>query len=231
MSTFSSRLAAVRARIAAAAHSAGRSETEISLLAVSKTWPVAAILEAREAGLTAFGESYVQEAVAKIDALRASGIEWHHIGAVQRNKTRVIARDFAWVHGVERADIAERLAEARLETHATPLEVCLQINPGGEASKHGVAPDQALALASTVAGLRGIRLRGLMAIPRASDDFAEQRAQFHVVRVLFDELNAQGFSLDTLSMGMSGDLEAAIAEGATMVRIGTALFGPRPRND
>lgn len=231
MSTFSSRLAAVRARIASAARAAGRSEAEIQLLAVSKTWPAETILEARKAGLAAFGESYVQEAVEKIEALRGTDIEWHYIGAVQRNKTRIIARDFAWVHGVERAEIAERLARARLEAHETPLNICLQINPTGEASKHGVAPEDGMALAHAVAGLRGIRLRGLMAIPRVSEDFAEQRAQFHVVRQLFDELNAHGFSLDTLSMGMSGDLEAAIAEGATMVRIGTALFGPRNAHD
>lgn len=231
MSTFSSRLATVRARIANAAHAAGRSEAEIKLLAVSKSCPATAIRAAREAGLMAFGESYVQEALEKIDMLRDCNLEWHYIGALQRNKTRVIARDFAWVHGVERAEIAERLSRARLETHDMPLNICLQINPDGEASKHGIAPDHAMALANALSGLRGIRLRGLMAIPRASEDFAEQGAQFRVVRTLFDELNAHGFNLDTLSMGMSGDLEAAIAEGSTLVRIGTALFGPRTRND
>lgn len=220
-------LQAVKARIARAAAAAGRDAGSIALLAVSKTHPAATIEAAARAGQRAFGENYVQEAVRKMDALATRpGLEWHLIGPLQANKTRVVAERFQWVQSVDREKIARRLSEQR-PAGLAPLEVLLEVNASGEASKSGVAPREALALARAVVQLPRLRLRGLMAIPEPSSDAAVQRARFREVRELFEELRREGLALDTLSIGMSADLEAAITEGATMVRIGTAIFGPR----
>ncbi|MCK6386632.1 MAG: YggS family pyridoxal phosphate-dependent enzyme [Zoogloea sp.] len=213
-------------RIARAAEAAGRDAAEVRLLAVSKTWPADSVREAAAAGQRAFGENYVQEGAEKVDALAALGLEWHFIGPLQSNKTRLVANRFAWVHSIDRLKIAERLSAQR-DAHLPPLEVCIQVNVSGEASKSGVAPAELPALAHAVAGLPRLRLRGLMAIPEPTSDVAVQRARFAALRELRDQLNAGGLALDTLSMGMSDDLEAAIAEGSTMVRVGTAIFGSR----
>lgn len=226
MTTISNALQAVFARIDGAAKSAGRPAQEIQLLAVSKTWPAERLQEAAAAGMRRFGESYVQEALGKINALRGLELEWHFVGALQSNKTRAVAEHFAWVHTIDRIELATRLAKAR-PAHLAPLNVCLQVNISAEPNKRGAAASELASLAEAVARLHGIRLRGLMAIPRASPLENEQRAQFRAVRELYEALKTQGFPLDTLSMGMSDDLEAAIAEGATIVRIGTALFGAR----
>ena len=226
MTTIASNLQAVREAIADAAMRAGRRADEIVLLAVSKTFAQDALREAYRAGQTRFAESYVQEALDKIAALRDIPLEWHYIGPIQSNKTRAIAENFAWVHSVDRLKIAERLSEQR-PAHLPPLQACLQINISGEASKSGVAPGEAGALAHAIAKLPGLRLRGLMAVPAPSDDIAEQRRPFAQLRELRDELNRQGLQMDTLSMGMSHDFVSAIAEGATIVRIGTAIFGDR----
>lgn len=196
------------------------------LLAVSKTWPAESVREAAAAGQRAFGESYVQEAIDKLDALAGLGLEWHFIGPLQSNKTRPVANAFAWVHSVDRLRIAQRLSEQR-DVHLPPLQVCIQVNVSGEASKSGVAPDALPELARAVAALPRLQLRGLMTIPEATSDVAVQRARFATLRQLKDGLVASGLSLDTLSMGMSDDLDAAIAEGATIVRVGTAIFGSR----
>ncbi len=213
-------------RIARAAEAAGRNAAEVRLLAVSKTWPADSVREAAAAGQRAFGENYVQEGAEKVDALAALGLEWHFIGPLQSNKTRLVANRFAWVHSIDRLKIAERLSAQR-DVHLPPLEVCIQVNVSGETSKSGVAPAELPALAHAVAGLPRLRLRGLMAIPEPTSDVAVQRARFAALRELRDRLNAGGLALDTLSMGMSDDLEAAIAEGSTMVRVGTAIFGSR----
>ena len=213
-------------RIARAAEAAGRDAAEVSLLAVSKTWPADSVREAAAAGQRAFGENYVQEGADKVDALAGLGLEWHFIGPLQSNKTRLVANRFAWVHSIDRLKIAERLSAQR-DAHLPPLEVCIQVNVSGEASKSGVAPGELPELAHAVAGLPRLRLRGLMAIPEPTSDVALQRARFATLRQLRDQLNADGLALDTLSMGMSDDLEAAIAEGSTMVRVGTAIFGSR----
>ena len=213
-------------RIAHAAEAAGRDAAEVSLLAVSKTWPADSVREAAAAGQRAFGENYVQEGADKVDALAGLGLEWHFIGPLQSNKTRLVANRFAWVHSIDRLKIAERLSAQR-DAHLPPLEVCIQVNVSGEASKSGVAPGELPELAHAVAGLPRLRLRGLMAIPEPTSDVALQRARFAALRALCDRLNAEGLALDTLSMGMSDDLEAAIAEGSTMVRVGTAIFGSR----
>ena len=226
MTTIAARLDAVRARIAAAARKAGRDPADVTLLAVSKTWPAEAVREAAAAGQRAFGENYVQEGVDKAEALRALGLEWHFIGPLQSNKTRPVANAFDWVHGIDRLKIAERLSAQR-DVHLPPLEVCIQVNVSGEASKSGVSPGELPTLAHAVARLPRLRLRGLMAIPEPTSDVALQRARFATLRELRDQLNADGLALDTLSMGMSDDLEAAIAEGSTMVRVGTAIFGSR----
>ena len=226
MTTISNALQAVRERIARAAVQSGRTPASISLLAVSKTFGPDLVRAALNEGQRAFGESYLQEAVPKITALADLPIEWHFIGPLQSNKTKSIAQTFAWVHGVDRAKIAQRLAEQR-GPHLPPLNICLQVNVSGEASKSGVAPPQLTALAREVASLPHIKLRGLMVIPAPTEDVEAQRTAFRQVRVLFEQLNAQGFALDTLSMGMSHDLEAAIQEGATIVRIGSAIFGER----
>jgi pyridoxal phosphate enzyme (YggS family) len=220
-------LQAVLRRIESAARAAGRDPRGIRLLAVSKTWPADAILEAHRAGQCAFGESQVQEAAGKISALQQQGLEWHFIGPIQSNKTRTIAAQFDWVHSVEREKVAGRLSEQRPAERA-PLDVCIEVNVSGEASKAGVLPEQAPALAEAVARLPRLALRGLMTVPAPSADPARQRAQFAVLRALFEHLRAGGLALDTLSLGMSVDLEAAIAEGATMVRVGSAIFGRRP---
>jgi pyridoxal phosphate enzyme (YggS family) len=199
----------------------------VGLIAVGKGQPVAALRAAHDAGQRRFGESYLREAQAKISALAAPGIEWHFIGPIQANKTRGIAALFDWVHGVARLSIAERLNEQRPLVLA-PLQVCIQVNVSSEASKSGVSLDDLPALATAVAGLPRLRLRGLMAIPAACADPATQRLPFRALREALDRLNARGLALDTLSMGMSDDFEAAIHEGATLVRIGTAVFGVRP---
>jgi PLP dependent protein len=295
MTTIAARLQAVRSRIEAAAMAAGSSPADIRLIAVSKTFPPAAIAEAYAAGQVAFGENYLQEAVGKIAMLsdlrlewhgaspdgqsfepdsnvrpsdrvpqrdvdgaldeavelahgsassvaRAGAsrsgasspegpllrpLEWHFIGPIQSNKTRQIAEQFHWVHAVDRLKIAERLSSSR-PASLPPLEICIQVNVSGEGSKSGVRPDEVLALAKAVSPLTGIRLRGLMAIPEPTPDIRLQRARFRQIRELKDEILSRGIALDTLSMGMSDDLEAAIAEGATLVRVGRAIFGERP---
>jgi pyridoxal phosphate enzyme (YggS family) len=227
MSQIAERMQVVRERISRAAAKAGRRPEEIRLLAVSKTFVSGDIAEAAAAGQSAFGENYVQEAIAKIAVLRhLPQIEWHLIGPLQANKTAVAAANFAWVHSIDREKIAARLSVAR-PTGAPPLSVCVQVNISGEATKSGVAPEGAIDLAKTVAKMPGLRLRGLMGIAEPSATAAVPRLQFRLLRELRDELRRQGLELDTLSMGMSADLEAAIAEGSTMVRIGSAIFGER----
>lgn len=198
------------------------------MLAVSKTFPAVTVREAFDAGQRRFGENYVQEAVAKITELAElrSQIEWHMIGPLQSNKTRVVAEHFDWVHTVDRLKIAQRLSEQRPD-HLPPLQVCIQVNTSGEDSKSGTAPAEALALAQAVAALPRLQLRGVMALPAPSPDPAVQHAELARVRSVFEALRNQGLPVDTLSMGMSGDLEAAIGEGSTLVRVGTALFGHR----
>jgi pyridoxal phosphate enzyme (YggS family) len=224
------KLSQVNARIASACAAAGRDVQSVTLLAVSKTFDAAAIAEAHAAGQRRFGENYVQEAVAKIDALAdlRPRPEWHLIGPLQTNKTRLVAERFDWVQSVERLRIAERLSAQRPEAMA-PLSVCLQVNISGEATKSGIAPAEVRAVASAVAALPRLRLRGLMAIPEVAGDFAAQRRPHRALRELLEALRGDGLALDTLSIGMSGDLEAAIAEGATMVRVGSAIFGERLR--
>ena len=221
------RIAEVRERMAQAARAAGRSAHSVTLLAVSKAQPPAVLAMAAELGLSAFGESYLNEALGKIAALQDRALTWHFVGRLQANKTRPIAENFAWVHALDRLKIAERLAAQR-PFHAPPLNVCLQVNLAGESSKGGVAPAQLPALVAAVAALPRLRLRGLMCLPPAETDPARQRQWFTQLAHLQDELNAHGAGLDTLSMGMSDDFEAAIAAGATVVRLGTVLFGPRP---
>ena len=230
MTTIALNLQAVRGRIERAAAAAGRSGADISLLAVSKTFPPSYIEQAYAAGQRIFGESYAQEAVTKITGLACPGIEWHFIGPVQSNKARLIAERCHWVHSISREKTATRLSAAR-PSHLPPLDVCIQVNVSGEGSKSGLAPGQESALASTIAGLPGLRLRGLMAIPEPTPDTQLQRKRYALLRALKDELDAAGYGLDTLSMGMSDDLEAAIAEGATIVRVGTAIFGHRETLD
>jgi pyridoxal phosphate enzyme (YggS family) len=226
MTTISTNLQAVRARIAAAAQQAGRDAEEIALLAVSKTVPPEQIREAAEAGQRAFGENYAQEGIGKMATLAAHRLEWHFIGPLQSNKTRPVAEHFDWVHSVERLKVAERLAAAR-GAHLPPLQICVQVNVSGEASKSGVSPPETAALARAVASLPNLRLRGLMTIPEPSRDATLTRQRFAALRQLRDALNRDGLALDTLSMGMSHDLEEAILEGATIVRVGTAIFGKR----
>ena len=230
MSPISKNLQAVRERIDAAARAALRAPQDVSLLAVSKTFGPEAVLEAAEAGQRAFGENYLQEGLDKIAAVRAARpdllLEWHFIGPIQSNKTRPIAESFDWVHAVDREKIARRLSEQR-PAQLPPLNICLQVNISGEASKSGVAPEEVAVLAQQVAGLPNLKLRGLMAIPEPEEDIERQRAPLRKMRELLASLQAQGLALDTLSMGMSSDLEAAVAEGATIVRIGTAIFGQR----
>jgi pyridoxal phosphate enzyme (YggS family) len=221
-------LHAVSQRIVLAEQLAGREPRSVALLAVSKTFPAEDVRAAHAAGQRMFGENYVQESLTKIEALadlRAS-LEWHFIGPLQSNKTRPVAENFDWVHSVDRLKIAQRLAEQR-PAHLPPLNVCLQVNVSGEASKAGVTPTEAAEAAHAIAALPQLRLRGLMSIPEPADTIEEQRAPHRQLRELFERLRADGLALDTLSMGMSGDLEAAVLEGATIVRIGTAIFGNR----
>jgi pyridoxal phosphate enzyme (YggS family) len=220
------RLGRVRERIRAAASAAGRDPASVHLLAVSKTVPVAKIWEAIRAGQRVFGENYLQEALEKIDALARQPIEWHYIGRVQGNKTRAIAEHFAWLHSLTDARHARRLSDQR-PAGLPPLNVCIQVNVSGEASKGGVEPGAVAALLDSCRGLPRLRVRGLMAIPAPAADPQAQRVPLRLLRELRDRLQQPEQPLDTLSMGMSGDLEAAIAEGATWVRVGTAIFGPR----
>jgi len=226
MTTIASNLQAVRAAITAATIEAGRTSGEVTLLAVSKTFAPDAIREACHNGQICFAESYVQEALGKIAMLHDLPIEWHFIGPIQGNKTRAIAEHFAWVHSVDRLKIAERLSAQR-PAHLPPLQICLQVNISEEASKSGVPSGEAAQLAMQIAQLPRLNLRGLMTVPAPSDDISAQRAGFAQLRELRDQIERQGLHLDTLSMGMSHDFAAAIAEGATMVRVGTAIFGDR----
>lgn len=228
MSDIAGRVRATLDRIAAAERRFGRSPGSVALLAVSKTRPASDIRLALEAGVHRFGESYVGEALSKIEALAGESIEWHFVGPVQSNKTRAIARHFDWVHSVDRIRIARRLGEQRPAGRA-PLNVCIQVNISGEQTKSGADPGEVAALVRDAATLPGLRVRGLMAIPSMSDDFETQRAAFRRLRELQETLTAGGQTLDTLSMGMTGDMEAAIAEGATMIRIGEGVFGSRPQ--
>ena len=222
-------LQAVKSRILQACEAAGRPVDSVTLLAVSKTFGADAVRDAYSPGCRQYGENYVQEALDKIAALAdlRSHITWHLIGPLQSNKTRPVAEAFDWVHSVDRLKIAQRLAEQR-PAPLPPLQVCLQVNISGEASKSGLAPAEVPALAQAVAALPRLKLRGLMAIPEPAGDLAAQRAPHRALRELLAALNARGLALDTLSMGMSADLEAAVSEGATIVRVGTAIFGGRP---
>jgi pyridoxal phosphate enzyme (YggS family) len=224
MATIAENLQAVRERIARAAEAAGRAPSSVRLLAVSKTHPAARIAEARAAGQSAFGENYVQEALEKMGVL--AGLEWHLIGPLQSNKTRVAAERFDWVHSVASEKIARRLSEQRPDGRSA-LNVLIQVNVSGEPSKAGVDARSVLPLAQAIRGLPRLRLRGLMAIPEPTQDVALQRSRFSEIRLLARSLEEQGIPMDTLSMGMSDDMESAIAEGATLVRIGTAIFGAR----
>ena len=234
MTTIARRLHAVHDRIAAACLTAGRTSASVQLLAVSKTFGPEAVREAWTAGQTAFGENYIQEGVQKIQALRAEPappgapgpLVWHCIGPIQSNKTRLVAEHFDWVQSIDRLKIAQRLSEQRPPGLA-PLQVCIQVNVDGGPTKSGVSPEEAFTLARQVAALPGLRLRGLMCIPEPAPDFEAACAVFARARALFDALNTQGLALDTLSMGMSGDLEAAIHAGSTLVRVGSAIFGAR----
>ena len=223
MSTIAANISTLGARIRAAAETAQRDPATIGLLAVSKTKPAEALREAYAAGLRDFGENYLQEALGKQVELADLPLCWHFIGPIQSNKTRAIAENFAWVHSVDRLKIAQRLSEQR-PADLPPLNICIQVNVSGEASKSGCAPEDLPALANAISALPRLKLRGLMAIPEPTEDRAAQSAAFATVRDLQDHLN---LPLDTLSMGMSHDLEAAIEQGATWVRIGTALFGAR----
>ena len=228
MTTIALNLQAVRDRMARAAERSGRRPEDVALLAVSKTVPASYIEEAAHAGQKAFGESYAQEGVKKITVLGQMALDWHFIGPVQSNKTRLIAEHFEWVHSVDRERIATRLNDAR-PGDLEPLNVCIQVNVSGEDSKSGVNPGEERRLAEAIAALPRLRLRGLMAIPEPTPDPALQRARYALLRELRDGLVAAGHPIETLSMGMSDDLEAAIAEGATIVRVGTAIFGSREK--
>jgi PLP dependent protein len=223
-------IGAVRERVRRAAERAGRDVDSVTLLAVSKTHPPELIRAAAACGLEHFGESYVKEALPKIETLAGLELTWHFIGQLQANKTRAVAEHFAWVHSVDRLRLAERLSEQR-PFHAPPLNVCLQVNVGDESTKGGVTPVDLPALAVAVARLPRLSLRGLMCIPPPEEAEARQRYWFAETARLMSHLQVPGTTLDTLSMGMSADLEAAIEEGATIVRVGTALFGPRARSD
>jgi pyridoxal phosphate enzyme (YggS family) len=226
MSSITANLQAVRQRIGAAANAAGRPADSVRLVAVSKTFAPEAVRQAAQAGQRDFGENYVTEGVEKIQELRALGLSWHYIGPIQSNKTRLIAEHFDWVHSIDREKIAARLSQARGAEQAE-LQVCIQVNVSGEGSKSGVSPGDLRTLVKQVSRLPHLKLRGLMAIPEPTSDKGSQRTRFAQLRALRDDLNGEGLGLDTLSMGMSADMDAAIAEGATMVRVGTAIFGER----
>ncbi len=216
----------IQQKIADYATKYGRRPEDIQLLAVSKTKPISDIQQAYDAGIKDFGESYLQEALEKISALKQTDINWHFIGGIQSNKTRDIANNFSWVHSVDRLKIAQRLSDQRDPSLPT-LNICLQINISSESSKSGISPSEINELATKIKLLPNIRFRGLMAIPAKAESFEQQRAIFRDMHQLLNSLNKQGFQLDTLSMGMTNDLEAAIAEGSNIVRIGTAIFGAR----
>lgn len=226
MTVIATQLQAVHARITAACHAAGRAPDSVQLLAVSKTFGPEAVRAAHAAGQTAFGENYIQEAVDKMALLDDLPLQWHCIGPIQSNKTRLVAAHFQWAQTVDRLKIAQRLSEQRPQ-HLPPLQVCLQVNVDGGATKSGVSPEELPALAQAVAALPRLQLRGLMCIPDPQEDAAAMRAVFLRARALYEDLRARGLPLDTLSMGMSGDLEAAIGAGSTLVRVGTAIFGGR----
>lgn len=226
MTTIQTQVNAVQARIRAACVTCGRSGDSVRLLAVSKTFDAAAVQAAYAAGQCAFGENYIQEAVEKITQLKALALQWHCIGPVQSNKTRLVAEHFDWVQTLDRFKIAERLNDQR-PASLPALQVCIQVNVDGGTSKSGIAPAEVLALAQAIVTLPRLQLRGLMCIPEPAPDFEAACEVFARARALFDQLNGLGLALDTLSMGMSSDLEAAIASGSTMVRIGSALFGQR----
>jgi pyridoxal phosphate enzyme (YggS family) len=219
-------IARVQAQMAAACQTTGRTPGSVQLLAVSKTWGPDAVRQAHTAGLTAFGENYIQEAVDKITALRDLPLVWHCIGPIQSNKTRLVAEHFAWVHSIDRLKIAQRLSEQRPE-HLPPLQVCIQVNVDGGDTKSGVSPEELPALAQAVAALPRLQLRGLMTIPEPAETPEQMRAVHAQAQALLESLRQQGLPLDTLSMGMSADMTEAIAEGSTMVRVGTAIFGRR----
>lgn len=223
------RLASVRHRIHQACQAAGRDPAHVNLLAVSKLQPAQAVRQAQEAGQQAFGENYVQEALDKMAALAdlRGATEWHLIGPLQSNKTRAVAEAFDWVHSVDRLKIAQRLSDQR-PAQLPPLNVCLQVNISAEASKSGLPPEEVAQVATAVAVLPRLRLRGLMSIPEPAQGLHALQAPHRALRLLLQDLNQRGLALDTLSMGMSDDLEAAVAEGSTMVRVGTAIFGARP---
>ncbi len=226
MTVIAAQLQAVHARIAAACHAAGRDPASVGLLAVSKTFGPEAVRVAHAAGQTAFGENYIQEAVDKMTVLGDLPLQWHCIGPIQSNKTRLVAEHFAWAQTVDRLKIAQRLSEQR-PAHLPPLQICLQVNVDGGTTKSGVAPEDLPALAHAVAALPRLQLRGLMCIPDPQPDFEAMKAVFLRAKDLLEQLRADGLALDTLSMGMSADLEAAIHAGSTLVRVGTAIFGGR----
>jgi hypothetical protein len=226
MTTIAQRSQAILSQIENATLAAGRPSACVTLVAVSKTHPAAMLRDAHSVGLTDFGESYVQEALDKMQQLADIAVTWHFIGPIQSNKTRPIAECFSWVHGVDRLKIAQRLADSR-PSHLPPLNVCLQVNISGETSKAGCSPEELPALAQAISLLPNLNLRGLMCIPEPTTDTAKQRQQFSKLRQLLATLNKQGLAMDTLSMGMSGDFVSAVMEGSTMVRIGTAIFGQR----
>ena len=228
MSTIAANLQAIRARIAAACSAAGRDPRTVQLVAVSKTFGLEAIREAAQAGQRDFGENYAREGAEKIHALADANLVWHYIGPIQSNKTGTIAEHFDWVHTVDREKVARRLSDAR-DPGRPALQACIQVNVSGEATKSGVAPEAVATLAKQIAGLPGLKLRGLMAIPEPTTDAALARRRFAQLREIKERLNRDGLGLDTLSMGMSADFESAIAEGATLVRVGTAIFGERAR--
>ncbi len=226
MTMIAENLQRVQNRMAQACLQTGRATSAVGLLAVSKTYGHEVVQQAFEAGQRAFGENYIQEAVDKIAALRHLPLQWHCIGPIQSNKTRLVAQHFDWVHTVDRLKTAQRLSQQRPD-NLSPLQVCIQVNVDGGPTKSGVAPDDALELARQIAALPGMRLRGLMCIPEPAPDFAAACAVFARAKAIFDAINSAGMTLDTLSMGMSADLEAAVASGSTLVRVGSAIFGAR----
>jgi pyridoxal phosphate enzyme (YggS family) len=226
MTTIASNLQRVRERIAQACAEAHRDVNEVTLLAVSKTFGPEAVRDACAAGQTAFGENYIQEAVEKIELLGGLPVEWHCIGPIQSNKTRLVATRFDWAHTVDRLKVAQRLSEQRPDA-MPPLQVCIQVNIDGGATKAGVAPRETLELAREIVQLPRLKLRGIMTIPEPGEDFIAQKEVHLRAKALFNDLRDAGLVLDTLSMGMTADLEAAIAAGSTMVRVGTAVFGGR----
>jgi pyridoxal phosphate enzyme (YggS family) len=226
MTMIADNLQRIHDRITQTCDKAGRSPDSVALLAVSKTFGAEAVAQAHAAGQTAFGENYIQEAVEKITALAHLPLQWHCIGPIQSNKTRLVAEHFDWVQTIDRLKIAQRLSEQR-PPHLAPLQVCIQVNMDGGPTKSGVAPEDALALARAVSELPRMHVRGIMCIPEPAPDFVAACAVFARARALFDQMNAAGMGLDTLSMGMSNDLEAAITSGSTLVRVGSAIFGAR----